>query len=68
MRSKRTFLALGLTLALALPYGMAWAADPGVTATEIKVGNTNPYSGPASAYGTIGKALGVKPSLDFDIS
>src|SRR5439155_21794409 len=32
---------------------------PGVTATEIKIGNTNPYSGPASAYGTIGKALGA---------
>ena len=30
---------------------------PGVTATEIRIGNTNPYSGPASAYGTIGKAL-----------
>ena len=30
---------------------------PGVTDTEIKIGNTNPYSGPASAYSTIGKAL-----------
>jgi branched-chain amino acid transport system substrate-binding protein len=29
----------------------------GVTATEIKIGNTNPYSGPASAYGTIGKTI-----------
>ncbi|MGH7366296.1 MAG: ABC transporter substrate-binding protein [Candidatus Rokuibacteriota bacterium] len=29
----------------------------GVTATEIKIGNTNPYSGPASAYGTIGKSI-----------
>jgi branched-chain amino acid transport system substrate-binding protein len=29
---------------------------PGVTATEIKIGQTMPYSGPASAYGTIGKA------------
>ena len=28
---------------------------PGVTDTEIKIGNTMPYSGPASAYGTIGK-------------
>jgi branched-chain amino acid transport system substrate-binding protein len=36
------------------------AADtPGITATEIKIGNTNPYSGPASAYGTIGKAIGA---------
>src|ERR1700743_238077 len=29
--------------------------DPGATDTEIKVGNTMPYSGPASAYGPIGK-------------
>jgi branched-chain amino acid transport system substrate-binding protein len=34
------------------------AADdlPGVTATELKIGNTNAYSGPASAYGIIAKA------------
>ena len=32
------------------------AQAPGVTATEIKVGNTMPYSGPASGYATIGKA------------
>ena len=30
--------------------------DPGATDTEIKIGNTMPYSGPASAYGVIGKA------------
>ena len=43
-----------LTLTLALP---AAAEDvPGVSATEIKLGQTMPYSGPASAYGTIGKA------------
>jgi len=29
---------------------------PGVTATVIKLGQTMPYSGPASAYGAIGKA------------
>ncbi|WP_428483854.1 ABC transporter substrate-binding protein [Rhodopila sp.] len=34
----------------------ALAAEPGVTATEIKIGNTMPYSGPASAYGVEGKA------------
>src|SRR6202451_199147 len=34
----------------------AWAEDlPGVTATEIKIGNTDAYSGPASAYGVIAK-------------
>jgi branched-chain amino acid transport system substrate-binding protein len=30
--------------------------DPGATDTEIKIGQTNPYSGPASAYGTIGRS------------
>jgi branched-chain amino acid transport system substrate-binding protein len=30
---------------------------PGVTDTEIKIGNTGPYSGPASSYGTIPKAM-----------
>src|SRR5258707_13740573 len=28
---------------------------PGATDTEIKIGNIMPYSGPASAYGVIGK-------------
>ena len=28
---------------------------PGVTDTEIKIGNTSPYSGPGSAYGAIAK-------------
>jgi branched-chain amino acid transport system substrate-binding protein len=31
--------------------------DPGASDTEIKIGNTNPYSGPASAYGAIGKSI-----------
>ena len=31
--------------------------DPGATDTEITIGNINPYSGPASAYGTIGKTI-----------
>ena len=30
---------------------------PGVSDTEIKIGNTMPYSGPASAYGVIGKSI-----------
>ncbi len=30
--------------------------DAGATDTEIKIGNIMPYSGPASAYGVIGKA------------
>jgi ABC-type branched-subunit amino acid transport system substrate-binding protein len=35
--------------------GPVVADTPGVTATEIKIGHTNPYSGPASAYGVLGK-------------
>ncbi len=30
---------------------------PGASDTEIKIGNINPYSGPASAYGLIGKTI-----------
>jgi branched-chain amino acid transport system substrate-binding protein len=48
-------------LAGALGLGLASTAPAqtvvGVTATEIKIGNTNPYSGNASAYGTIGKTI-----------
>jgi len=44
--------------ALVGPAAHAQAAKygPGASATEIKLGQTMPYSGPASAYGTIGKA------------
>ncbi len=34
-------------------------ADPGVTATEIKIGNTVPLSGPASATGAIATGFAV---------
>ncbi len=58
----RKLAALALATALA-GIGGAAVGDAqtvvGVTATEIKVGNTNPYSGPASAYGTIGKVIGA---------
>jgi branched-chain amino acid transport system substrate-binding protein len=33
----------------------AGAADPGITDTSIKLGGSYPFSGPASAYGTIAK-------------
>lgn len=48
-------LTLAFGLALATP---AWAQkkyDIGATDTEIKIGQTIPLSGPASAYGAIGK-------------
>jgi branched-chain amino acid transport system substrate-binding protein len=41
---------------LAQPAAAQKHNGPGVTDTEIKLGQTMPYSGPASAYGTIGKA------------
>ena len=47
-----------IVAALALPMAAAWAAGnygPGASDTEIKLGQTMPYSGPASAYGTIGR-------------
>jgi branched-chain amino acid transport system substrate-binding protein len=50
--------SLGLALALATTPALAQKKyDPGASDTEIKVGNTNPYSGPASAYGLIGKTI-----------
>ena len=61
--TRRSILASAPSaLALAAPFwsiGPARAEKqygPGVTDTEIKIGNTGPYSGPASSYGTIGKS------------
>jgi branched-chain amino acid transport system substrate-binding protein len=51
-------LMAGLTMLTAVAGGEAFAQkryDPGATDTEIKLGNTMPYSGPASAYAVIGK-------------
>ena len=45
-------LAFALT---ATPAAAQKKYGPGATDTEIKIGQTMPYSGPASAYGTIGK-------------
>ncbi|WOH81252.1 ABC transporter substrate-binding protein [Bradyrhizobium sp. BEA-2-5] len=50
---------LGLAVAAATG-NAAWAQkkyDTGASDTEIKIGNTMPYSGPASAYGVVGKAM-----------
>src|SRR5215468_7092719 len=52
-------LALVTVVGIALAEAPARAQTPGVTATEIKIGNINPYSGPASAYGSIGKTIGA---------
>ena len=41
----------------ALPARAEKQYGPGVTDTEIKIGNTGPYSGPASSYGTVNKSM-----------
>ena len=46
-----------ISFGLALPAAAQKKYDPGASDREIKIGNTNPYSGPASAYGTIGKSI-----------
>ena len=58
MRKGIFHLVTGTALALALSVSSAYAQkkyDTGATDTEIKIGQTNPFSGPASAYATIGK-------------
>src|SRR5271163_3082040 len=55
---RRTLLtaASGAAFTAMAPHIARAQQAPGVTDTEIKIGNTNAYSGPASAYGTISKA------------
>ena len=48
-------MILALSGLLADPAVAQKRYDPGASDTEIKVGNIMPYSGPASAYGVIGK-------------
>ena len=56
MLTRRSFLQSSAAAAFAASAGSARAANaPGVTDTEIKIGQTMPYSGPASAYGVIGR-------------
>ena len=55
----RSWVRVGIAMALTGAMGLAAAQkkyDPGASDTEIKIGQSTPYSGPASAYGTIGKA------------
>ncbi len=59
MLSLHKKLLVGASLALLALSTQAKEYGPGVTDTEIKIGNIMPYSGPASAYGTIGKATGA---------
>ena len=51
MITRRTILTAAATAAFA---STTKAQTPGVTPTSIKIGNTMPYSGPASSYSVIG--------------
>ena len=57
IRSQAAAAAFACVLAITLagPASAQKKYDPGATDTEIKIGNIMPYSGPASAYATIGK-------------
>jgi branched-chain amino acid transport system substrate-binding protein len=57
--SRRLLLAstTGLALCMASPATAQKTYDEGASDTEIKIGNTNPYSGNASAYGQIGRTI-----------
>ncbi|MCP3387100.1 ABC transporter substrate-binding protein [Bradyrhizobium sp. CCGUVB4N] len=58
MRNGILHLATATALTLALSVSAANAQkkyDPGASDTEIKIGQTMPFSGPASAYSSIGK-------------
>jgi len=60
MKTCKLLLAGIWALALALAANPAQAQkqyDEGASDTEIRIGNTNPYSGNASAYGAIGKTI-----------
>jgi len=57
VRNWKHLLIACAALALASPAAAQKKYDTGASDTEIRIGNIMPYSGPASAYGTIGKAL-----------
>src|SRR5690348_9498971 len=66
MKQRGDFMGLKRIIAMSLSVvsllfvsGAAWTAGqygPGAGDTEIEIGNTMPYSGPASSYGVIGKS------------
>jgi branched-chain amino acid transport system substrate-binding protein len=56
MQRLALWMALGALVATSGPTSAQKPATPGITDSEIKIGQTMPYSGPASAYGAIGKA------------
>ena len=59
MPPARTFAAVITTAFLCIMFsgcGDQRKYEQGISDSEIKIGNTSPYSGPLSAYGTIGRA------------
>jgi ABC-type branched-subunit amino acid transport system substrate-binding protein len=52
----RVFAATVLGASLASPVHADKRYGPGVSDTEIRIGQTMPYSGPLSAFGTLGRA------------
>ncbi len=58
-RSVQWMLLLGAVAICATPAAAQKKYDIGASDTEIKVGNIMPYSGPLSAYATIGKTIGA---------
>src|SRR5690349_10466786 len=56
MKTHRWLIAMAAIIATSALFAADKKYGPGVSDTEIKLGQTMPYSGPASAYGTIGRA------------
>ena len=54
---RQILIAAAATPAISTPAWARGSYDDGATDTEIKLGHTNPYSGPASSYSTIGKCI-----------
>ena len=57
MNALRLLASLAMVLALTVSAAAQKKYDPGASDSTIKIGNINPYSGPASAYGLIGRTL-----------
>jgi len=57
MNALRLLASLAMMLALTVSAAAQKKYDPGASDSTIKIGNINPYSGPASAYGLIGRTL-----------
>jgi hypothetical protein len=63
--NRRAFVGGATAIVLSAPYVVRAQKkyDDGASDTEIKIGHTCPYGGPASAYGVNGKAIVVSTGL-----